>query len=92
MATKTVVMAAMSWHVVSQTSSSYGTVTGILVLEISVHQTKIFAGKYGYAFFLEQNTTQPAVQQRAALATLNASGEVLSYCSGKLSQSRYRSN
>ena len=45
-----------------------------------------------YAFFLEQNTTRPAVQQRAALATLNASGEVLSYCSGRPSQSRYRSN
>ena len=27
MATKTVVMAAMSWHVVSQTSSSYGATT-----------------------------------------------------------------
>ena len=85
----------------------HGPVMGIIVLEILVHQTKIFAGKLWsafvkigpdwrrsfYAFFLswiEHNTT--AVQQRATLATLNAPGEVLSYCSDRSSQPRYRSN
>ena len=86
---------------------SYWPVTGILILEIFVPRTKIFAGKYGppveKSVQVEDAHFRPSFsnkriyrttpnQRRVSLATLNAPGKVLSCCSGKPSQPRYCSN
>ena len=74
-------------------------VTGILVLEILVHGPKfslesklvcVEDARFTLSFL--NRTQHDRSSTKGSLATFNTPGEVLSYCSGRPNQPRYRSS